>query len=64
MSKQPRSQLLVAAKASLQNPMNFDAFLEKLSPKDRLNVTRHVEACEATGDPLAHRSFGGESPAG
>jgi hypothetical protein len=51
MSKQPRSQLLVAAKAALQNPLNYEAFLEKLSPKDRLNVTRHVEACEATGDP-------------
>jgi hypothetical protein len=51
MSKQPRSQLLVAARAALQNPLNYEAFLEKLSPKDRLNVTRHVEACEATGDP-------------
>ena len=51
MSKQPRSQSLVAARAALENLLNYDAFLEKLSPKDRLNVTRHVEACEATGDP-------------
>jgi hypothetical protein len=43
MSKQPRSQLLVAARAALQNPLNYEAFLEKLSPKDRLNVTRHAD---------------------
>lgn len=51
MSKQPRSQSLVAARAALENLLSYEAFLEKLSPKDRLNVTRHVEACEATGDP-------------
>jgi hypothetical protein len=51
MSKQPKSQSLVAARAALENLMGYDAFLEKLSPKDRLNVTRHIEACDAAGDP-------------
>jgi hypothetical protein len=40
-----------AARASLQPMLGYEAFLEKLSPKDRLNITRHIEACEATGDP-------------
>ena len=51
MSKQTKSQSLVAARAALANLMGFDAFLEKLSPKDRLNVTRHIEACDLAGEP-------------
>jgi hypothetical protein len=36
-------------------PMEYDAFLAKLGTKDRLNVERHVAACDAEGDP-AHSS--------
>ena len=36
-------------------PMDYDAFLAKLGTKDRLNVERHVTACDAEGDP-AHSS--------
>jgi hypothetical protein len=50
MSKSMRPSLLAAARAALSDPIGFDDFLEKLSPKDRLNVTRHLEACEAA-DP-------------
>jgi hypothetical protein len=36
-------------------PMDYDAFLAKLGTKDRLNVERHVAACDAEGES-AHSS--------
>src|SRR5687768_4448999 len=44
-----------AATPVAYTPMEYDAFLAKLGTKDRLNVERHVAACDAEGDP-AHSS--------
>src|SRR5947209_5936948 len=44
-------QRLVKARARLSNRLDFQDFLAKLSPKDRVNAERHVAACEAEPDP-------------
>jgi hypothetical protein len=38
-------------------PMDYDAFLAKLGTKDRLNVERHVVACDAEGDPAHSNNY-------
>ena len=38
-------------------PMDYDAFLAKLGTKDRLNVERHVAACEAEGDGTHAKNY-------
>jgi hypothetical protein len=38
-------------------PMEYDAFLAKLGTKDRLNVERHVAACDAEGDPAHSNNY-------
>jgi hypothetical protein len=38
-------------RVELPEPIEFEAFLSKLSPKDRLNVERHIAACEAQVHP-------------
>ena len=40
-----------AAFAALARPISYDDFCAKLSAKDRVNVERHVAACEAEPDP-------------
>lgn len=42
---------LAAAREALARPMQFDAFLAKLSPKDRQNAERRVQVLEAEPDP-------------
>lgn len=36
---------------TVPQPMEYETFLGKLSPKDRANAERHVAACEAEGGP-------------
>ena len=38
-------------------PMDYDAFLAKLRTKDRLNVERHVAACDAEPDPAHSNNY-------
>jgi len=38
---------LASARAILSNVIDFDSFLQRLGPKDRLNAERHLAACEA-----------------
>ena len=38
-------------------PMEYDAFLAKLGTKDRLNVERHVAACDAEPDPAHSANY-------
>jgi hypothetical protein len=38
---------LASARALLTNVIDFDSFLQRLGPKDRLNAERHLTACEA-----------------
>jgi len=45
---------LNVARESLANPMDFDDFLEKLSPKDRINAEKRLAVLEAEPDP--HRA--------
>jgi hypothetical protein len=40
-----------AAFNALSKPISFDDFCAKLSAKDRVNIERHVAACEAEPDP-------------
>src|SRR5687768_1822879 len=42
-----------AARAPLATPVDFEAMLAKLAPKDRLNVQRHLAALEADPDHAA-----------
>jgi hypothetical protein len=42
---------LAAARQALAHPFDFDAFLAKLSPKDRLSAERRVQVLEAEPDP-------------
>jgi hypothetical protein len=42
---------LAAARESLARRLDFDAFLAKLTPKDRLNAERRVQVLEAEPDP-------------
>ena len=53
---------LAGARAALVNPVDFDTFLAKLAPKERLNAERHIAACEAEEDP-GHAAPGAASPA-
>jgi hypothetical protein len=39
------------ARESLAHPMDFETFLAKLAPKDRVNAQRRVEVLEAEADP-------------
>jgi len=51
MIKPARRAPAKTVQVDLPEPMEFDAFLSKLSPKDRLNVERHIAACEAQVHP-------------
>jgi hypothetical protein len=42
---------LVAARESLARRVDFEAFLAKLTPKDKLNAERRVQVLEAEPDP-------------
>src|SRR5438552_657088 len=44
------AKLLEAVRESLTGPRDFDAFLAKLSPKDRVNAERRVGVLEAETD--------------
>src|SRR3954447_15844560 len=48
---QAAQKTLAAAKKALAQPIDFDKFLERLGPKDKVNVERHVTAMEAESDP-------------
>jgi hypothetical protein len=48
---QAAQKTLAAAKKALAQPIDFDKFLERLGPKDKVNVERHVAALEAEPDP-------------
>ena len=37
-------------------PMDYDTFLTKMGPRDKLNIERHITACEAEPDP-AHANL-------
>jgi hypothetical protein len=43
-------QVLAAARASVKNPLDFDEFLAKLSPKDRANAEKRVGVLDAEPD--------------
>jgi hypothetical protein len=45
------SKATAAASTAALEPISFNELLEKLTPKDRLNATRHLTACEAEPDP-------------
>jgi hypothetical protein len=47
---QAAQKTLAAAKKVLAQPIDFDKFLERLGPKDKVNVERHVAAMEAESD--------------
>jgi hypothetical protein len=47
---QAAQKTLAAAKKVLAQPIDFDKFLERLGPKDKVNVERHVTAMEAESD--------------
>ncbi len=49
MTKKGNTALL-SAREALSSPADFDAFLAKLGAKDRLNVERHLAACETETD--------------
>src|SRR5690349_11081831 len=51
MAKPEPDRLLEEARKSLANPMDFETFLARLAPKDRLNAQRRVEVLEAEPDP-------------
>jgi hypothetical protein len=51
MANPPPVKLLEEARASLAHPLDFEAFLAKLAPKDRVNAQRRVEVLEAEADP-------------
>jgi hypothetical protein len=44
-------QALVVARESLARPMDFEQFLAKLSPKDRVSAEKRVAVLETAGDP-------------
>jgi hypothetical protein len=47
---QAAQKTLAAAKKALAQPIEFDKFLERLGPKDKVNVERHIAAMEAEPD--------------
>ena len=55
MTDPPAVRSLEEARLSLARPLDFEAFLAKLAPKDRINAQRRVEALEAQGDSLRVR---------
>jgi hypothetical protein len=55
MSKRGPEEALTAAREALVNRLDFDAFLAKLSPKDRVNAERRVGVLEAEPDPARAR---------
>lgn len=55
MTDSPAVRSLEEARLSLARPLDFEAFLAKLAPKDRINAQRRVEALEAQGDSLRVR---------
>jgi hypothetical protein len=46
-----------AAQPVAFTPMEYDAFLAKLGTKDRLNVERHVAACDAEEQPTHSNNY-------
>src|SRR5579863_9909287 len=50
MVNSPAAALLESAAKLLANRLDFDAFLAKLSPKDRVNAERRVGVLEAEPD--------------
>lgn len=50
MAKSGTSEALRTARASLSKPMNYEEFLEKLTPKERANAERHVADCQSEPD--------------
>jgi hypothetical protein len=54
----PRPErLLEVAREALASPLDFAAFLAKLSPKDRVNAERRVGVLEAEPDPSRARNW-------
>jgi len=51
MTNPPPAQFLEEARASLARPLEFEAFLAKLTPKERVNAQRRVEVLETEADP-------------
>lgn len=45
------ARVLEEARRSLAHPIDFETFLAKLAPKDRVNAQRRVEVLEAEADP-------------
>jgi hypothetical protein len=52
MATQVRSRMS-AAEEALASPVEIEALLSKLGPKDRINVEKHLAACDA--EPSGHR---------
>ncbi len=52
MATQVRSRTS-AAEEALASPVEIEALLSKLGPKDRINVEKHLAACDA--EPIGHR---------
>lgn len=57
-----KTKTAVAAKDNASSPveftpMEYEAFLAKLGTKDRLNVERHVAACDAEPDPAHSNNY-------
>lgn len=49
-AKSGTSDALRAARASLSKSINYEEFLEKLTPKERANAERHVADCQSEPD--------------
>src|SRR5262245_50297629 len=45
-----RNRAAAAAHPGVDKPISYESFLEKLTPKDRLNADRHIATCEAEPD--------------
>lgn len=55
MEKIGPKQALAAAQDALSNRLDFEQFLSKLSPKDKLNAQRRVDVLEGEPDPARAR---------
>jgi hypothetical protein len=53
----PKEKAASATAAPPVRPMDFDGFLAKLGTKDRLNVERHVAACELEPDGIHAKQY-------
>lgn len=51
MANPPPARMLEEARESLARPLDFETFLAKLPPKDKVNAQRRVEVLEAEADP-------------